>query len=514
MPPLARRLAWVALLALPWLWPFTSGPTASIQPYLVSVAAAGLLLALWPPRASIPQMAGWIATGLLLAALVSSVLALLQYFHLDASLRPWVVAARGVRAYANLRQPNQLATLLVIGLAALHYQLGVRRVAVVPAAMMAILLAVALAATASRTGLVELLALGGAVAWWGWRAGRGRAAALAVAGVMLVYVAATVGLPWLLHAAEGTTVISLPERLQGERNICESRLTLWRNVLHLIALRSWTGWGWGELDWAHYITLYDGPRFCNILDNAHNLPLHIAVELGVPIALSACIVAGWAVAVGRPWAEARPERQLAWGVLLAIGVHSMLEYPLWYGTFQIAALLAIWLLVAPRHEGSGRHTGALLALRLGVAAALLLVAGYAGWDYRRISQLYLPAQARAPEYRDDALAAALRSRLYANAVRFALVTTTRPTPENAAGLLNASLRTLHYSPEPSVITRVIESAALLGKDELARTHAERFRIAFPARYRAWARAHPGVLQQLGLPAEPASAPASDNQNPR
>ena len=44
----------------------------------------------------------------------------------------------------------------------------------------------------------------------------------------------------------------------------------------------WLGWGWGELDYAHYATLYDGPRFCDILDNAHNLPLHLAVELGIP----------------------------------------------------------------------------------------------------------------------------------------------------------------------------------------------------------------------------------------
>ena len=65
----------------------------------------------------------------------------------------------------------------------------------------------------------------------------------------------------------------------------------------LIAQKPWLGWGWGELDYAHFITLYPGARFCDILDNAHNLPLHLAVELGVPLAVVLCgggLVAGLA----------------------------------------------------------------------------------------------------------------------------------------------------------------------------------------------------------------------------
>ncbi|NZA01899.1 O-antigen ligase family protein [Ottowia beijingensis] len=96
------------------------------------------------------------------------------------------------------------------------------------------------------------------------------------------------------------------ERLRTGESTCGSRLILWRNVLHLIGLKPWTGWGWGELDYAHYITLYEGARFCHILDNAHNLPLHLAVELGVPVALAVCGLVAWLVWRGRPWAEQHP----------------------------------------------------------------------------------------------------------------------------------------------------------------------------------------------------------------
>ena len=113
---------------------------------------------------------------------------------------------------------------------------------------------------------------------------------------------------------------------------------------HLILQKPWTGWGWGELDYAHYITLFPGARFCVLLDNAHNLPLHLAVELGLPFALLVCGVASLWVWRARPWAETDPVRQLAWGILAVVGLHSMLEFPLWYGPFQIVTLWALALL--------------------------------------------------------------------------------------------------------------------------------------------------------------------------
>ena len=106
-------------------------------------------------------------------------------------------------------------------------------------------------------------------------------------------------------------------------------------MLDLIAQHPWTGWGWGELSFAHYSTLYQGPRFTEILDNAHNLPLHLAVELGIPAALLICGGFGWLVLAARPWRETDPARLMAWGLLGVIVLHSLLEYPLWYGPFQL-----------------------------------------------------------------------------------------------------------------------------------------------------------------------------------
>ena len=167
-----RRLGFVALLALPWLWPFTSGPTAGVQPYLVSLACAALLLALWPAGADQDRVADAVAAGWCAAALLSAVIALLQYFSLEGPLYPWVNGSGNARAFGNLRQPNQLATLLMIGLLALRMLEQRGRVAGRWATWLGAPLLVALAATVSRIGLVELLAAGALIAWWS--GGRGR----------------------------------------------------------------------------------------------------------------------------------------------------------------------------------------------------------------------------------------------------------------------------------------------------------------------------------------------------
>ncbi|MFD2377686.1 Wzy polymerase domain-containing protein [Ottowia pentelensis] len=199
----------------------------------------------------------------------------------------------------------------------------------------------------------------------------------------------------------------------------------------------------------------------------------------------------------RAWREPDPARQLAWGVLMVIGLHSAVEYPLWYGPFQIAALISVWLLWRTRAAAPAQARPAFApGLRLGVAALLLAATLYAGWDYWRISQVYLPPAQRTAWWRDDPMAAARQSWLFAGAVRFAEVTTRPVTRADAAWMLAAARQSLHYSPEPRVITRVIEAASLLGRDDIALAQMARFRAAFPADYRRWTQDNARLLQGL------------------
>ena len=484
------------LLAIPWLNPSTYGPTHAVGQGLLSWFAAALCGLLWQwARTRQDAQARTVALAWALAAGLSALMGLLQYLGLAQHFPGLIDSLDAGQAYANLRQRNQLATLLAIGLCAVLYvahQPALRQgSAAVRAgvhgllAVLVVVLASADAASGSRTGMLQLLLVFGLALRW--RRGLGFSAL-----ALLAYAAAAVLLPLLagldpLHSG-------ILGRVSEGASPCNSRLTLWSNVLELIAQRPWWGWGWGELAYAHFMHLYAGPRFCEILGNAHNLPLHLAVTLGLPLALLLCTAACWGVWRAQPWRETDPQRQMAWGVLAVIGLHSLVEYPLWYGPFQVAALLSLYLLWrspssdAPAQSGVAPRWHRRIVLLLPLL--LLGACAYAGWDYWRISQIYLPVNQRAASYRDHALELARDSWLFQSQVQFAELGITPLEAGNAAHLYALAEAMLHFSPEASVAQKLVDSALLLGRDAEAHDIALRFKAAFPQDYADWKQSQP------------------------
>jgi O-antigen ligase len=483
-------------LTLSWLNPFTFGPSPAVVPWLVALAAtAGVLLlrSLWSPPSGENLWPRAAASAWLAAAVLSSLIGLVQYYGAASAFTPWVNYTQAGEAFANLRQRNQFATLTNIGLAALLWLAVQPKPASRPAGwqgvwlLLAAVLALGNAASSSRTGLVQVVMLAGLVLMWGrWRSPEVRH----ILGVYAaVYVLALWGLPWSIGLEPFSN--GAWSRLKAGDSLCASRMTLWGNVLYLIELRPWTGWGWGELDFAHFSTPYPGARFCDILDNAHNLPLHLAVELGVPVAVLVCGGLAWLVWRARPWAETDATRQMAWLVLALIGLHSMLEYPLWYGPFQMAAGLSVLMLWRkPIHPKQGmRIMQVVRALPATTSVLLAAACAYLAWDYHRISQIYLPPEQRAAAYRDDTLAKAGASWLFRDQVRFAELTTTTLTPQNAEHQHALATELLHFSPETRVVEILIESAVQLQRWDEVRIRLAQFHAVFPKEHAAWAARH-------------------------
>ncbi|MBX3585594.1 MAG: O-antigen ligase C-terminal domain-containing protein [Ramlibacter sp.] len=472
-------------MALPWLIAVAPGPSPGVVPWLVSVGCAALLGALARPGQGSLAGACWrdlIATAWLSAAVISSAIALLQYFGWAHYFTPLVNASEPGLAFGNLRQRNQLATLTMIGLVAALWRAskglaGWRLYGAV------LVLAIANASTVSRTGLLQLaLVTFLSLSWW-----RSAKPLRLCAVAWGFYVVASLGLPLLLRTLSDADAAHVWWRLSASTG-CSSRMILWSNVLHLIGEKPWLGWGWGELDYAHYYTLYQGPRFCEILDNAHNLPLHLAVELGIPVAAAACCAFIWLLWRGAPWRETDPMRQMAWAVLALILFHSLVEYPLWYGPFQMAvglAMVILWRVSARVPSGIPWQMPA--TLRLGIAGVVLAGVAYASWDYYRVCQIYLPQAQRSAAFRDNTLEKIGDSLLFGSQVRFAELTTTPLTRANAEHLGSLALDLLHFSPEPRVIEILVESLVLQRRDDEALAHMMRFRAAFPREYASWTR---------------------------
>lgn len=493
----AMPIVGMLLVGLPWLNPFASGPSPAIHQYLFAWASLALAVLLAAFSGHTLKQDSIVAGGWLAAALASSVIAVLQFGGLGEAWMPWVNAAQTGEAFANLRQRNQFASLTNIGLLAL---LWIR-----PSAdsvrtwqfVIAISIGAGNACSSSRTGLLQLLTL--FVVCWCFAAWRTPMRQRLVVAAVLGYSLATLVLPILF--GKGFATFGLLARFD-ESAACASRWVLWRNVIHLIELRPLTGWGWGELDYAHFVTPYTGIRFCEILDNAHNLPLHLAVELGLPFALTVCGLAIGLVWRSRPWLEQDPGRQMAWGVLAVILLHSFLEYPLWYGPFQVAVVLCVILLARTRQApaqnlapiscstGDLRKTNgpfgprAKFALRT-FAFVVIIASAYAGWDYHRISQIYRNPADRSPAYRHNTLEKIRSSWLFRDQVQYAELVVTPVTLENAATMNELAHRVMHFSPESKVVEKLIQSARALGRNNEANFFVARYAAAYPEAFHRW-----------------------------
>jgi len=191
----------------------------------------------------------------------------------------------------------------------------------------------AIVLTASRTGLVGVALL----ALWGLADRRlSRSSRWLLIATPVMYAIAWWGMAWWAQASEHT--FGGQQRL-AEGDISGSRFRIWADALQLIAAHPWTGVGWGNFNFAWSLTPFPN-RHTAFFDHTHNLPLQLAVELGVPMALLICGLLLWAL--WQAWQRARAAEPAASAagrcavmMIVLIGLHSLLEYPLWYAYFLL-----------------------------------------------------------------------------------------------------------------------------------------------------------------------------------
>ena len=478
----------VVALSLPWLNPFEPGPAEAMVQGLLSLMALGVVLLL-PWRAEGPEaMARVLAASWLLAALLSTGLALLQYTGNASQWAPWVSQSPLGIVYANLRQRNHFASLISLGLVALIWLAARRGRPEAPPSwawvMAASWLGLGNGLSSSRTGLLELVLLLGLFGLV-WRRSQAPGLPRLLLAALVGYVVAVLVLPWL-----GSPDSGLLARFQREPAACASRSALWSNVLYLIGQQPLTGWGWGGLIYGQFITLFPGLRFCGLIDNAHNAPLHLAVEFGVPAAVLVCGYLLWRLILARPWAEQNLQRQWAWAGLAVIGLHSLLEYPLSYGPFQLAALGCLLALLPTSSDPAsrwGRFWRLAAAWRVGVAMGVLALAAFATQCYLQVRSYYPPSGQRLAPFAQGYMAVQPRPWLFGEWLDFAEVANTPVTDTNAAHMLALSEGVVQWRPVPAIIEPLLRSAVLAQRHDLALAYVERYKAAYPPEYAEWAK---------------------------
>jgi hypothetical protein len=201
-------------------------------------------------------------------------------------------------------------------------------------------------------------------------------------------------------------------RLHDHSDISSSRFKIWANVLDLIAAHPWTGVGYGEFNLAWTLTPFP-TRPVAFFDHTHNVLLQWAVEFGLPVTVLMTVLSLWGLwgLLGPGLKSTPPLPGQAFAgtpagatavIVTLVGLHSLLEYPLWYGYFLLPAAFAwgMGLAARARQAAPGQATQAVdpsthSALMTG-ALAISIFTAWCTWDFQAAANIYSPREGAAP----------------------------------------------------------------------------------------------------------------------
>lgn len=376
----------LALLALVPLLQWAAGQIRYAgDAWIAAMYLAGTALVVWAgERIAERDVRDWsraFASAVLAGALLSALVALWQRFDVDlGELGLFVVDVRpGYPPGGNLAQPNQLATLLGLGLASLLLLFEQRRLGAWPAVAAAALLAATMAMTQSRTPL--LLFVAGAFALAVLR----RRLDLRVRPAVVVLLVAVWALAFLAWPAVADALhLSQMRASLGSRTQAGPRTVMWTQMAEAVTLSPWVGYGWNQVSLGQMAVLADYPD-SRLLEYSHNLLLDLAIWQGVPLALLVAGLASWWL-----WRALRRVQTPAGGfgllVILLLLAHSMVELPHAYLYYLVPFGLAVGLVEADAgFEPAVTVPQPLTALAVLAMTALMSVAAL---DYLRVEHEY------------------------------------------------------------------------------------------------------------------------------
>jgi O-antigen ligase len=439
-PATAPPGEWAAILAVVLLAAaavasslFAGLPARLLWPSLAALAASAL--ALWGGlrtaslalRCSLasgrcpPDPVGLFLWAVVLTGAVNAVLACAQY----AGAADWwpglMPPGKDGRPGGHLRHPSLLGTWLVWSVCALAALRAMHRSSPAACCGLGTVLVAGIILSGSRTAALCCLLL---PAWGVIDRQLDRRARVAL---VLTPVAVLLGW-WLLlwwgqaggQAFGGAQVIQ-------KADLTSSRGRLWQQAWRLIQDAPLFGVGFGQFNFAWTLTPMDGlPRAGgHPFTHAHNLFVHWAVELGVPIALALTGLLGFSLVAafrGRFIASAQtsPVGRAAFVMVLVVVLHSQLEFPLWYMHFLLPTAFLLGLALTDPSRGpevgssatgrSGRSTRWHATVLCGLGCTMALAGTLAMQQYRAIADVYQPANDSPDD--DTRIALAQRSWLY------------------------------------------------------------------------------------------------------
>lgn len=264
---------------------------------------------------------------ILFSCIISVWIQLNQWFLFNGNIWQVNLPPYG-RPFANMAQPNQLCTLLLMGICSILYLFENNKINTKVASLSTFFLLFGVALSQSRSAWVFTICL---LIWWVLK-NKNKNFNLSVYNFIfwnIIFIGLWCLIPILTNKLDLAPVLTLNERVtQGFY-----RIPQWQQIIEILKTSPWYGYGWGQLNVAQISNntqLISNP----VLGFSHNLFLDLLIWNGwyiglILIVVIVCFLLKLAIFIENK------NTILLLTLLSPILIHGMLEYPFAYAYFLL-----------------------------------------------------------------------------------------------------------------------------------------------------------------------------------
>lgn len=289
------------------------------------------------------QSYDFIFIAVMVATIVSIGIQLRQW----AGLEPigfWTIRSiTNSRYYANLAQPNELASLELLGLVGCSWGFYRQKLSASIAIILSSFILIGIVLTESRTAMLNMILLVMMVILFRQKL-PSKKYLWVVISLTCYFFAITLLIPMLNNGNDS----GIPEL---RAPAVSERLLAWRIFINASLEQPVWGFGWGQLTRAYFLLVGNYPDRSGLFSQSHNLLLDIILWNGYPIGLLLIsVLIWWTWKVITSIHNFHQIHALAF--VMVLGTHAMLEFPLQYAYF----LLPFGLMVGSIQSSIGLKT--------------------------------------------------------------------------------------------------------------------------------------------------------------
>jgi len=331
-----------------------------------------------------------IAITILFAGLVAAGGSAAQYFSVDGQSILLSPVSDSGRTFGFIRQPNHQGGFLSLAIASCLFLHQIGKLGPATAIFSSTLLTFALLTTGSRTALIQLFSIL-SIAFLFSRNPTSKIRGIALSIAAFTIIAWTM-LYWSASSG-GLDFYGNQKLTQTASEGFGVRKTLWLQTMQMIGDCHWTGCGILHYPATYYLGGYSTQTGL-VFSNAHNIVLQLAFDHGILVLATVIFLA----ALGLIKAKIKinsPAKNYALSIIFCIGVHSMLEFPLWYTYFLIPASFFWGFLLCPNRPQDAQNRKTIPTLSFSPAPIIVGTLTIATCvtmtqDYYKITPIYTP----------------------------------------------------------------------------------------------------------------------------